>query len=175
MQGFHLAPPAFLRCLHDPRREPTHVLVGSTPVNVVPFLGLVGSGTGCPLGDGCVSTVICFASSIGWPCSLVRIDPREVSSLSRRVMSQPVSARLPAGLRFFPHLLPAPLSGGFAALLPRKGSDTGLPCSAGRTGSVEVLSLRRQRCLPMPEDCQASGPAALPVGSSLTASSACLT
>jgi hypothetical protein len=32
------------------------------------------------------SAVICFVSSVGWPCSLVMKDQREVSSLSRGVM-----------------------------------------------------------------------------------------
>src|SRR5215469_1096488 len=43
---FHLAPPAFLRCLHDTRLEPTHVAVNGLPINVVPSLhDVVGSCT----------------------------------------------------------------------------------------------------------------------------------
>ena len=55
LQGFHLVPSAFLRCLDDTRLlhspktatvvKPTHVLVSGTPINVVPFFGDVGSRT----------------------------------------------------------------------------------------------------------------------------------
>ena len=43
LQGFDLAPSAFLRCLHDTGLEPTHVAVGGRPVDGVPaFLGVGG-------------------------------------------------------------------------------------------------------------------------------------
>src|SRR5215467_10292605 len=43
---FHLAPLAFLRCLHDTRLEPMHVVVNGLPVNVMPSLhNVVGSRT----------------------------------------------------------------------------------------------------------------------------------
>src|SRR5207248_9397934 len=46
LSGFHLAPLAILRCLHDTRLEPTHIVVNGLPVNVVPsFHNFMGSCT----------------------------------------------------------------------------------------------------------------------------------
>src|SRR5260370_14981527 len=46
LQGFDLAPSAFLRCLHNTRLEPTHVAVNGLPVNVMPSCHtVVGSCT----------------------------------------------------------------------------------------------------------------------------------
>src|SRR5712692_1127268 len=52
LQGFDLAPSAFLRCLHDTGLEPTHVVVGGRPGDGVPaFLG-VGGGTSSRMVSG---------------------------------------------------------------------------------------------------------------------------
>src|SRR6266487_611740 len=46
LQGFDLAPSAFLRCLHNTRLEPKHVAVNGLPVNVMPSChNVVGSCT----------------------------------------------------------------------------------------------------------------------------------
>ena len=56
---------------------------------------------------------------------------REVSSLARRVMSQPVSVPLQDGVRFFPPLYPhRPELVLRPSYLPCRRSDTGLPRSA---------------------------------------------
>src|SRR5262249_30771058 len=54
---------------------------------------------------------ICFAACAGWLTVHVRQHPREVSPVSRGVMFQPLSGRLPAGLRLLPPPLPAALAG----------------------------------------------------------------
>src|SRR5262245_20559469 len=82
------------------------------------------------------SAVICIASLVGSSSSLVHPHRREVSSLSRRVMWQPVSVPLQDGVRFFPP--PYPHRPGLAlrpSYLPFRRSDTGLPRSARLTGS----------------------------------------
>src|SRR5436309_9336843 len=53
-----------------------------------------------------VSVVICFPSLIGSSNALALKDQREVCSLSREGMFHPLSSRLQAGVRFFPHPLP---------------------------------------------------------------------
>ena len=55
------------------------------------------------------AAVICFASSVGLPSSLVTKDPMEVSLPAHGVMlptAQPLSAPLQNGVRFFHHPLP---------------------------------------------------------------------
>jgi hypothetical protein len=47
-------------------------------------------------------------------------DQGEVCPLSRGVMLQPLSIRLPVGLRFFPHPVPAPPWASLAACCPRR-------------------------------------------------------
>src|SRR5436189_4394014 len=48
LQGFHLAPSLFLRCLDDPTLKPTHVLADGSPIDGVP----VGYSV-----EGCTSSV----------------------------------------------------------------------------------------------------------------------
>ena len=45
LQGVHLAPPAFLYCLHDTGLKPTHGLVDSPPINGMPVQDVVGGCT----------------------------------------------------------------------------------------------------------------------------------
>jgi site-specific DNA recombinase len=147
LQGLHLAPPAFLRCLHDTRLEPTHVLVGGTPVNVVPILGLVGS---CTSRVCLYRHLLCFLNRLAM---LSREDRPEGSQLAfapdhAATRIRPITVRPSLS----PSSSPRTAVGRLCSSPTPEGSDTGLPCSAGRTGSVEVLSLRRQRSLPMPED-----------------------
>ncbi|CDH45171.1 hypothetical protein BN874_2130004 [Candidatus Contendobacter odensis Run_B_J11] len=47
MQGFHLVPAAFLRCLHDTRLQPSDLLVTFSPVNPVPTQLQAGGRTYC--------------------------------------------------------------------------------------------------------------------------------
>ena len=58
LQGLHLIPLAFLRCLHDTRLQPAHNSVGCLPVNLAPVNVVVG---------GCTSH-----SSRHLPCLLCR-------------------------------------------------------------------------------------------------------
>ena len=46
LQGFHPAPPAFFRCLHDTHLETAHVLIDLVPVDPVPAIFSVGGRTG---------------------------------------------------------------------------------------------------------------------------------
>ena len=63
LQGFDLAPPAGLCCLHDTRLEPTHVLADSPPVDGVPVHRVAGGCTSaCSSVAGVAVAVICFAS-----------------------------------------------------------------------------------------------------------------
>ena len=71
----------------------------------------------------CRPRQICFAPRAGWLSVHVRRHPREVSSLSRGVMSQPLSDPLQAGLRFLPRPLPAAPSAHLAARLPSREDD----------------------------------------------------
>ena len=50
LQSFHLAPPAFLHCLHDTHLQSAHILVDFSPVYRIPVHCLVG---------GCTS-ILCF-------------------------------------------------------------------------------------------------------------------
>src|SRR5262245_33296189 len=59
----------------------------------------------------------------GWLSVHGRQHPREVSSLSRGVMSQPLSGPLQAGLRFLPRPLPAAPSAHLTAGLPAREGD----------------------------------------------------
>src|SRR5262249_14432941 len=88
--------------------------------------------------------------------SLVMEDPREVSPLSRRVMlplgAQPVSPRLPLGLRLLSHPVPAALSGRLAMSLPggllseRNGLTTFRRCNRnGEVGGVSPPVARHLR------------------------------
>ena len=71
----------------------------------------------------CRPRQICFAPRAGWLSVPIRRHPGEVSSLSRGVMSQPLSDRLRAGLRFLPRPLPAAPSARLAAGLPSREGD----------------------------------------------------
>src|SRR5439155_3697991 len=88
------------------------------------------------------STVICIAPFVGSSRSLVHPHRREVSSLSRRVMSQPVSLPLQDGFGFFPPPYPHHCWAAIqlSYLLCRR-SDTGLPRSTRLTATGEVLSI----------------------------------
>jgi len=59
----------------------------------------------------------------GWLSVPIRQHPGEVSSLSRGVISQPLSDPLRAGLRFLPRPLPAAPSARLAAGLPSREDD----------------------------------------------------
>jgi hypothetical protein len=71
----------------------------------------------------CRPRQICFAPRTGSLSVHVRRHPKEVSSLSRRVMSQPLSGPLQAGIRFLPRPLPAAPSVRLAAGLPSREGD----------------------------------------------------
>ncbi len=91
----------------------------------------------------------------GWRSSPVRPHQREVCSLSGGVMSQPLSGRLPAGLRFLPPPSPAALSARLTARFPVR-EDDGLttfrrwnrPGGLGRVSSPVVRHLRRRSSEP---------------------------
>jgi hypothetical protein len=71
----------------------------------------------------CRPRQICFAPRAGWLSVPIRRHPGEVSSLSRGVISQPLSDPLRAGLRFLPRPLPAAPSARLAAGLPSREGD----------------------------------------------------
>jgi hypothetical protein len=68
-----------------------------------------------------LSAVICFATSVGLPNSLVKKDQTEVSPLSRGVMFQLLSIPLQDSLRFFRPPVPAMPSPFLAVRLPPDG------------------------------------------------------
>ena len=78
-----------------------------------------------PAGSGQFRRQICFAPYVGWLSVHDHPHPREVSSLSRGVMSQPLFDPLRADLRFLPRPLPAASSVRLTAGLP-VGEDYGL-------------------------------------------------
>ena len=52
LQGLHLVPLTFLRCLNDTRLQPTHVLVGGRPGDGVPAFLVVGGCTSSRMVSG---------------------------------------------------------------------------------------------------------------------------
>src|SRR5262252_10959013 len=96
------------------------------------------------------STDICNTFCTNSSMVFVPRHRREVGSLARRVMLQPVSLPLQEGLRFFPP--PYPHRHWLALRLPYLPfgrSGTGLPRSARLTRMGEVLSVRRERWVSM--------------------------
>lgn len=89
----------------------------------------------------------CFAPYAGWLTVHVRLYQREVGTLARGVMSQPLSGPLQAGLRLLPPPLPAGLSGHLTTpLAVREQQDNGLILHAAKTGSSsKVWKLRANR------------------------------
>jgi hypothetical protein len=90
------------------------------------------------------ATDICHTFCTDASVVLVPRHRREVSSLSRRVMCQPVSVPLQDGMRFFP---PPSLPRRWLVLRPSSLScernDTDLPRSPRLTRMGEVLAVRR--------------------------------
>ena len=78
-----------------------------------------------PAGSGQFRRQICFAPYVGWLSVHDHPHPREVSSLSRGVISQPLFDLLRADFRFLPRPLPAASSVRLTAGLP-VGEDYGL-------------------------------------------------
>lgn len=73
-------------------------------------------------------------------------DPAEVCPLSRGMMLQPLSVRLPGGIRFLRHPLPA-LPWLALRLAYPCGRSTGLPCSAWMTGQVRFSLFAGSVCV----------------------------
>ena len=102
----------------------------------------------------CRPRQICFAPRAGWPSVPIRRHPGEVSSLSRGVMSQPLSGPLQAGLRFLPRPLPAAPWAPLASRLPVRGGQRAYHVppmcrgGEGRRFSPVVQHLRRGRYEP---------------------------
>jgi hypothetical protein len=121
----------------------------------------------------CRPRQICFAPQAGWLSVPVRQHPREVSSLSRGVISQPLSGPLQTGFHFRPRPLPAAPSARLAAGLPSR-EDDGLttlhrknPRGLGPASTPVALHLRRMTS-------QHPGLATYHFGPSLSAPLACL-
>src|SRR5712692_10373263 len=86
------------------------------------------------------SAIICNVPFVGSSGSLVSPHRREVCSLSRQVMSQPVSIPLQDGFCFFPPPYPhRRWSALQPSYLPCRRNDTGLPRSTRLTVTGEVL------------------------------------
>ena len=111
-----------------------------------------------PYGPADISALLPKA---GWLSSPVRPHQREVCSLAGRVMSpgvaQPLSGRLPTGLRLFPPPLPAVLSGHLTtSLAVRRQQHNGLTTfrkwntlgGLGRVSPPVVRHLRRRSSEP---------------------------
>src|SRR5262245_21438136 len=122
LQGFHLAPFACLCCLHDANLEPTHGLGDPPPVDGMPVDRIAG---------GCTSPVLyCYSGQCRHlPCLLSRLircsrDERPDGSLPACAWGdvpsrgQPLSERLPLGIRFLRPPLPAALSAFLAVSFP---------------------------------------------------------
>src|SRR5262249_42694453 len=71
----------------------------------------------------CRPRQFCFAPRAGWLSVLIRQHPRAVSSLSRAVISHPLSDPLRAALRSLPRPFPAAPSARLAAGLPSREDD----------------------------------------------------
>ncbi len=110
-------------------RRPTTPLTGrGCPTGLGVNLDITAAGPATEIRRGphhgrCRPRQICFAPRAGWLSVHVRQHLREVGSLSRGVMSQPLSGPLQAGLRFLPHPLPAAPSARLAAGLPSREND----------------------------------------------------
>lgn len=105
---------ARLRCLHDTRLQPTHILGDSLPVRGVPF---------SVYQDGRINRFynLCrhLLSRLSRFDKLSReSDPPEVCTLSRPMIFQSVSVPLQSGIRFFWHLIPISSSSRLTAFLP---------------------------------------------------------
>jgi hypothetical protein len=81
----------------------------------------------------------------------VRQHPGEVGSLSRGVMSQPLSDPLQAGVRFLPRPLPAAPS----AQLARKKTRTAMPPSAEAVPAEWITMVRKKTRTAMPPSAEA--------------------
>src|SRR5947207_8943693 len=124
-----------------------------------------------------VSVIICFASLIVLPRSLVMKDPMEVCPLSREGMvllfAHPLSVPLQSGVGFFHHPLPAPPSKSLAKLLPPLGRRTGLPRFAHMPERVRSCFIRRWVGVSATGEDSTPVPPTLPFGSSLSAPLTC--
>ena len=166
-QGLHLAPSSLLDRLHDTHLEPTNVAEHLAPRDGVPGNRRVGGRTS----ERCRRRHL-LVPWVGWSSSLVTKDPREVSPLTGNSRSGGgrLSVRLPSGVGFFPHPLPAALSVDLANFLPPGGGQaTGLPRSIAIPAWV-------RSCLSASGSPSASGkfgvpePGRVPFGPSLSAS-----
>src|SRR4051794_23776612 len=97
----------------------------------------------------CRPRQICSAPRAGWLSVPIRRHPGEVGSLSRGVISQPLSDPLRAGVRFLPRPLPAAPPARLAAGLPSREDDglttlhRGNPRGLGPALTPVALHLRR--------------------------------
>jgi hypothetical protein len=110
------------------RRPTTPLTERGRPIGLGVNLDITTAGPATEIRRGphhgrCRPRQICFAPRAGWLSVHVRRHPGEVSSLSRGVMSQPLSGPLPAGHRFLPRPLPAAPSAGLTAGLPAREDD----------------------------------------------------
>src|SRR2546421_4906803 len=112
LQGFDLAPPLFLSCLHDTGLEPTHHPLVVVPTDTVPLECVMKGRTSSRL---CIRMFwwsrfyrhLLFLLSRS-PILLVMKDQTEVCPLSRGEV--PLSAPLQGSVRFLRLPLPASLS-----------------------------------------------------------------
>ena len=112
-------------------RWPTTPLTGrGCPIGLGVNLDVTATGPATEIGEGRTSEDrydpadrSALRPEAGWLSVHGRQHPREVSPLSRGVMSQPLSDPLQVGLRFLPRPLPAAPSAHLAAGLPSREDD----------------------------------------------------
>src|SRR5262245_7266356 len=112
-------------------RWPTTPLTGrGCPIGLGVNLDVTATGPATEIGGGRTSEDrydpadrSALPPEAGWLSVHGRQHPRDVSSLSRGVMSQPLSGPLQAGLRFLPRPLPAAPSAHLTAGLPSREDD----------------------------------------------------
>jgi len=175
LQGFHLAPPAFLCCLHDTHLQLSHIPVYCSPINGVPVHLAVEGRT----------SIFCshLLSLLSQFLKLSR-DERPCGSLPPFgvgifiIILMTLSISLQDGFRFFHNPMPATPTVLLTGRLPLRGGVSGLPRSSCVTRQVRSALFAGNVGfifrLPMTRKSIALVPTPLPFGPSLLAAlSAC--
>jgi hypothetical protein len=130
LQGFHLAPAASLCCLDDACLQPSDVAFTLRPVKLFPGWRVAGGGT-----HGRIHVHLRFPPAKVLRVVSSRMTRWKSARLCGGIILQPLSARLPDGIGFFQHPLPANSSAHLAA--------TPTPCLRTRTGRVVGFTVFR--------------------------------
>ena len=120
LQGFHLAPAACLCCLDDACLQPSDVAFTLRPVQLFPAWCVAG---GCT--HGRIHVHLRFPPVKVLPVVSSRTTRWKSARLRGGVMLQPLSARLPGGVGFLQHPLPANSTTRLAATPASERRDDG--------------------------------------------------